>query len=196
MTTTRCNPLRTRRLLRTLVLASSVLAGPAWAQSLPSGGQVVSGSATISRNGTALTIDQASDKLIANWASFSIDPDHSVTFNQPTVDAVALNRVIGQDPSRILGALKANGKVFLINPNGIIVGKEGQVQAGGFVASTLGIRDEDFLAGNYRFTGSGGSIVNQGSLKGAVVALIAPSVSNQGSIRGDMAMAAGSDVLL
>ncbi|MEP9360095.1 YDG domain-containing protein [Sphingomonas sp. KR3-1] len=193
MTNTR---LRTRRLLRALVLASSILAGPAWAQSLPSGGQVVSGSATITQDGNALTIDQKSDKLIANWQSFSIDTGKTVTFNQPTVNSVALNRVIGQDPSKILGALNANGKVFLVNPNGIVIGKEGAVQTGGFVASTLAIKDADFLAGNYRFTGTGGTIENQGSLKGAVVALIAPSVRNNGAITGDTAMAAGSDVLL
>jgi len=190
---------RSRRRKRAVALmASTLLASPAFAGgTLPTGGQVVSGSATISTSGTAMTINQSSDRMIANWQSFSIGRDNAVTFNQPGASSVALNRVVGQDPSRILGSLTANGQVFLVNPNGIAIGKSGSVQTGGFVASTLGIADQDFLAGDYRFTGSGsGAIVNRGDVSGRVVALISPSVANQGTITGDAALAAGTDVLL
>lgn len=173
---------------------------PALAQSvLPTGGQVVSGAATISTSGNAMTINQSSDRMIANWQSFSIGANNSVTFNQPGASSVALNRVIGQDPSQILGSLKANGQVFLVNPNGVMFGKGAQVQTGAFVASTLGISNQDFLTGNYRFSGTGGAILNQGDLSGKVVALIAPSVTNEGTIKsrkGGAALAAGTDVLL
>ncbi|AHY55593.1 two-partner secretion domain-containing protein [Bradyrhizobium japonicum] len=176
--------------------ATTMLTPPALAQTLPTGGQVVSGQATISQSGNAMTINQSSDRMIANWQSFSIGAGSSVTFNQPGASSVALNRVVGQDPSRILGSLSANGQVFLINPNGIAIGKTGSVQTGGFVASTLGISNADFLAGRYNFTGSGGAITNEGSISGKVVALISPSVSNSGSITGSTALAAGTDVLL
>ncbi|MCS3891632.1 filamentous hemagglutinin family protein [Bradyrhizobium japonicum USDA 38] len=176
--------------------ATTMLTPPALAQTLPTGGQVVSGQATISQSGNAMTINQSSDRMIANWQSFSIGAGSSVTFNQPGASSVALNRVVGQDPSRILGSLSANGQVFLINPNGIAIGKTGSVQTGGFVASTLGISNADFLAGRYNFTGSGGAITNEGSISSKVVALISTSVSNSGSITGSTALAAGTDVLL
>ncbi|WP_445218899.1 filamentous hemagglutinin N-terminal domain-containing protein [Bradyrhizobium sp. Pa8] len=176
--------------------ATTMLTPPALAQTLPTGGQVVSGQATISQSGNAMTINQSSDRMIANWQSFSIGAGSSVTFNQPGASSVALNRVVGQDPSKILGSLSANGQVFLINPNGIAIGKTGSVQTGSFVASTLGISNADFLAGRYNFTGSGGAITNEGSISGKVVALISPSVSNSGTITGTTALAAGTDVLL
>src|SRR5690606_3540675 len=71
-----------------------------------------------------------------------------------------------------------------------------QVRTGGFVASTLDVSDADFLAGNYRFEGIGGEIRNEGNLEGKVIALIAPTVRNEGTITGDTALAAGTDVLL
>ena len=114
----------------------------------------------------------------------------------PIPRSVALNRVIGQDPSLILGSLIANGSVFLVNPNGIVIGKDGSVQTGGFVGSTLGIKNSDFRKGNYTFKGSGGAILNQGDLKGGIVALIAPRVQNDGSITGGTALAGGTDVTL
>ncbi|MDH6232250.1 filamentous hemagglutinin family protein [Mesorhizobium soli] len=189
--------LSNRRSLATALASATMLSSPVLAQSvLPTGGQIVSGSGTITTNGNAMTINQSTDRMIANWQSFSIGAGNSVTFNQPGASSVALNRVVGQDPSQILGSLTANGQVFLVNPNGIVVGKDASVQAGGFVGSTLGISDGDFLAGNYRFTGSGGSIVNQGAITGNVVALIAPKVSNEGTITGSAGLAAGTDVLL
>ena len=179
------------------VAAATVLASPALAQSaLPTGGTVVSGAATIATSGAAMTINQSSDKLIANWQSFSIGAGNSVAFNQPGASSVALNRVTGQDASQILGSLTANGQVFLVNPNGIAIGKTGSVQTGGFVASTLGISDANFLAGNYRFTGTSGTITNEGSVSGKTVALISPVVSNSGTITGNTALAAGTDVQL
>lgn len=183
--------------LNIALLSGTMFTAPAVAQeALPTGGQVVAGSATIATNGPNMTINQSSDTMIANWKGFSIGADNSVTFNQPTAQSVALNRVIGQDPSTILGSLTANGQVFLINPNGIVIGKGGSVQSGGFVGSTLGMSDADFLNDQYRFTGAGGSIVNQGDLRGGVVALIAPRVSNGGTITGDTALAGGTDVTL
>lgn len=183
--------------LNIALLSGTMFTAPAVAQeALPTGGQVVAGSATIATNGPTMTINQSSDTMIANWQTFSIGTNNTVTFNQPNAQSVALNRVIGQDPSQILGSLRSNGRVFLLNPNGIMIGKEGSVQTGGFIASTLGMSDADFQSGNYRFTGTGGTIVNQGDLKGGVVALIAPRVSNGGTITGDTALAGGTDVTL
>lgn len=183
--------------LNIALLSSTIMTTPGMAQDvLPTGGKVVAGSATISTDRGSMTIDQSTDKLVTNWDSFSIGEGNSVTFNQPTAQSIALNRVIGQDPSRILGRLTANGNIFLLNPNGIVISKDGSVQSGGFVGSTLGMSDKDFLDGKYQLSGSGGAIVNHGDLKGGVVALIAPRIQNAGSITGDAALAAGTDVTL
>jgi filamentous hemagglutinin family protein len=186
-----------------LLLSAVCLAVPAFAANLPEGGRIVAGSGSIAQSGNTLTVTQSSDKLAANWQSFSIGPGYAVEFAQPSVSAVALNRVLGSDVSVIQGALRANGQVFLINPNGVLFTPTAQVEVGGLIASTLNLTNEDFLAGRYRFAGdSANAIVNQGSLKtapGGTVALIAARIENTGRIeapRGNVLMGAGQAVTL
>ena len=50
--------------------------------------------------------------------------------------------------SNIAGRLTADGRVLLINPNGILFTRTAQVNTGSFMASTLDIKDEDFINGN------------------------------------------------
>ena len=126
---------------------------------LPTGGQVTAGSAAISSAGNTLTVTQTSAKAIINWQDFSVGAGHAVRFAQPDASAVALNRVVGTSASLIDGALSANGRVFLVNPNGVLFGAGAQVEVGGLVASTLALRDADFLAGNFVFDGAGSGIV-------------------------------------
>ncbi len=80
------------------------------ANTLPTGGQIVGGSTagSINANGNAMTVTQNQQSMIANWQSFSIGSQSSVNFVQPSSSSVALNRVLGQDPSQILGSLTAN----------------------------------------------------------------------------------------
>ena len=145
-----------------------------------------------------MTVNQSSSNAAINWQSFNIGKGEAVRFVQPNSSSVALNRVLGSDPSSILGSLSANGKVFLVNPNGILFGKGSQVNVNGLVASTLAITDNDFMSGNYRFSGSGdGTILNQGSINadGGYVALLGVNVGNQGVISaklGTVALAADS----
>ncbi len=187
-----------KRLAISVALALSTPVPPSLAQSsaLPAGGEIVAGSGSIASDGKHMTIQQNTDRMIANWQDFSIGAGNSVSFHQPSSSSVALNRVIGRNPSEILGNLNANGQVFLLNANGIVMGEGASVRTGAFVASTLGMHDEDFLSGQYRFTGDSGSITNLGDLEGGVVALISPTVRNRGAITGDTALAAGTDVLL
>ncbi|MEI6639165.1 MAG: filamentous hemagglutinin N-terminal domain-containing protein, partial [Chlorobium sp.] len=168
----------------------SASGGPAYALdpgSLPGGGQITSGIATIATTGNQMTVNQSSQKMIANWQSFNIGENASVRFNQPNSAAAALNRINNQSPSQIMGSLSSNGQVFLLNQSGIIFGKTATINVGGLVASSLNMLDSDFLAGKFRFTneGSAGSILNQGSITvadGGVVALMASRVMNVGSI--------------
>ncbi|MCR1762788.1 filamentous hemagglutinin N-terminal domain-containing protein, partial [Pseudomonas aeruginosa] len=193
---------------KALVVAGASLLGlfcqaPAFA--LPSGATVVSGDAGFqtSTDGRHMVIDQQSHKLITNWNEFSVRADERVSFHQPGQDAVALNRVIGRNGSDIQGRIDANGKVFLVNPNGVVFGKSAQVNVGGLVASTLDLADRDFLAGNYQFSGdSGATVSNAGSLQaseGGSIALLGAQVDNRGTVlaqMGGVGLGAGSDLTL
>jgi filamentous hemagglutinin family protein len=174
------------------------------AQTLPSGFSLGAGQATPSYSPGHLQIEQASHKAILNWESFSIGAGGTVNFNQHQgSSSVALNRVLGNNPSQIFGNLSANGRVFLVNPSGILFGPGSSVNVGALVASTLSITDDDFLAGRYVFSNAGGAggIVNQGSLfsQSGYTALLAPQVTNEGFIfanLGSVALAAGDRVTL
>src|ERR1700730_6693953 len=130
----------------------------AWSQQLPTGGSVAAGSATIGTpsNGT-LNINQSTNQAIINWNSFSVGRGGTVNFNQPNSSSATLNRVLGSTPSWITGTINAPGTVLLVNPNGIAIPKNGVINTGSCAASTLDISNADFMAGNYRFTGNGGS---------------------------------------
>ena len=184
--------------LITVAVASCFAAGAALAN--PTAPTVANGTATFVQNGNLLQITNSPSAII-NWQSFSIGASEITRFLQQSASSAVLNRVIGQDPSAILGALQSNGKVFLLNPNGIVFGAGSQINVAGLVASTLNLSNEDFLANRMRFTdGAGaGSVVNQGSITGGNVYLVGKAVSNQGLItspNGEVVLAAGNSVEL
>ncbi|MDO9187776.1 MAG: YDG domain-containing protein, partial [Bacteroidia bacterium] len=167
----------------------------------PIGGQIVSGSGSITQSGDTTTINQTSPNLSANWQSFNIAPSETVNFVQPTASAIAVNRIADTNGTQILGHLNANGQVYLINPNGILFGQGAQVNVGGLVASTLDVNDASLNSNSRTFSGSGtGSVVNQGTINaadGGSVALLGNTVSNQGTITaqlGTVALGAGNAV--
>jgi filamentous hemagglutinin family protein len=190
-------------------LALVVLAGssPLLAQNiLPQGGSVAAGHATIGTPASnGLTITQSSPNAVINWNSFSIGRPNTVTFNQPNSSSAVLNRVTSNTPSTIAGALRANGQVYLVNPNGIAITSSGTVNVGGgFVASTLGISNRDFMSGKRTFAGEGDSsaVSNAGKIsigRGGFVALLGGSVSNEGTINvplGKVGLGSGESVTL
>ncbi|MEI6804771.1 MAG: filamentous hemagglutinin N-terminal domain-containing protein, partial [Burkholderiales bacterium] len=201
---------RGKRAAAAVLLAASglALAAPPAANQLPTGGQIVGGSAAgaIASSGSAMTVTQNTQRMIANWNSFNIGANASVQFVQPSASAIALNRVLGQDPTQILGSLSANGQVMLVNPAGIVFGQSSQVNVGALVASSLALSDANFTTGNYSFAraadGLAGSVMNQGRITtptGGVVALIAPVVRNSGQIetpQGGTLLAAADQVTL
>lgn len=190
------------------VMIALILLSPvgASAATLPQGGVISVGEGSIVNNGgNQLVIKQTTDKLGVNWQSFNVGADGHVVFDQPSKESIAMNRVVGSDGSAILGKIDANGQVFLINPNGVIFGKDAQVNVGGLVASTLNITDDNFKKGDYSFTAEGGKngeVSNLGQLQasdGGYVALLGKSVKNQGIIKaklGTAALAAGNAVTL
>ena len=190
---------------RILMLAGAALvfAATGLAVAGPNGGTVVGGSATIQGAGTGtVTINQSSQKAIINWNTFDIGNGETTTFNQPNSSSIALNRVVGGlGPTQLLGTLLANGQVFVINGDGILIGPNAVINTAGFLATTNDIRDADFMAGKYNFTIPGNpnaSVVNQGTItaaSGGFAALVAPGVRNSGTITatlGTVSLAAGN----
>lgn len=117
------------------------------AEPLPTGGVVTAGSASFTATTNSLVVNQGSNRAIINWNSFSVGTGNSVQFIQPSSSSATLNRVVSADPSQILGQVTANGQVFLVNPNGIVVGPSGRIEAAGIFLSTGNVADADFLGG-------------------------------------------------
>jgi filamentous hemagglutinin family protein len=186
-----------------LTLMALSLAAATSAMAAPVNPVVVNGHVTFTQDGNALTVTNSPNAII-NWSSFSIAQGELVRFQQQSSSSSVLNRITGQDPSVILGTLQSNGRVYLINPNGIVFGGGSQINVGGLVASSLAISNADFLAGNRRFAadGAAGQVSNQGAIttpSGGQVYLIAPDVNNSGIIttpQGETVLAAGHSVQL
>ena len=172
-------------------LLACLLMSPAFAAG-PSGGTVSAGSAAITQSAAQTTIKQTSDKAVVNWSNFSIGSGSTVRFVQPSASSIALNRVTGTQASVIQGALQANGQVWVLNPNGVLIAPGGQVAAGSFLATTRSLTDQQFMAGNYAFTDGGvpgASVVNQGSIivaEGGYAVLAGEAVRNEGYIEANL----------
>ena len=175
--------------------------GYALAANLPTGAQVVSGGVNINQSGANnLIIIQQSQSAIVNWESFDIGKNAFVDIVQPNIDSAMLSRVIGANPSEIFGTLNATGHLYLVNPNGIIFGKDSSVNVHALIASTLDIADSAFLSGNISFHGdSEAAVMNLGSINAKDFAtLIGGKVDNSGSISvpgGDAALLAANAVI-
>ncbi|MBN3751746.1 filamentous hemagglutinin N-terminal domain-containing protein [Paraburkholderia sp. Tr-20389] len=201
----------TAHFLHFLIAIGASLAELAFAQAalaagvLPQGGRYVAGSGSIANQGNALVVTQpGSTRGIVEWNSFSVGRSNSVSFDNGT--GATLNRVTGGSPSAILGRLSATGSLYVINPQGIVIGPSGVVTTGGrFVASTLDVCNCAFMKGSDALTLSGdsnASVINLGKIgsSGGDVFLIARrAVVNAGDIQapqGSAELASGSKVLL
>jgi filamentous hemagglutinin family protein len=169
----------------------------------PSGAQVVAGNATFDHNQKNLNVHQSSHRAIINWQDFSISAGELTRFMQPSTRSAVLNRVISALPSTLAGTLKANGQVFLINPNGVIVGPTGRIETASFTASTLNIHDSRFMEGGdlHFLSDSDAVIINLGTIEATDgdILLIAHHVENSGILKasnGLVGLAAGNEVLL
>ncbi len=184
---------RLSRLLAWLLSAVLGHAGLAYAQvpasALPTGGQVKVGSGQLQQSANLLIVNQSSQRLGMDWQSFNIGAGATVEFRQPSASSIALNRVVGHSGSEIYGQLRANGQVFLTNPNGVLFAPGAKVDVGGLVASTLDLSQADFADGRFVFSGTGnGQVINQGSLRanaGGYLALFGKHVDNQGEVAVD-----------
>ncbi|WP_292225341.1 filamentous haemagglutinin family protein [Brevundimonas sp.] len=171
-----------------------------------------------------VVVEQTQSKAILTWDSFNVGRETDLNFNQQGADWVALNRVtdVSLDPSKILGSIKAQGSVYIINRNGVIFGGASQVNVRNLIASSANISNDQFLnqgiysnlaAANYvsSFTGAGGKVTVEAGARitthtpqsvtsgGGFVLLMGTEVLNAGTIttpRGQTALVAGDDFIL
>lgn len=167
----------------------------AWAYS---DGQVIRGNVTFNQNGNTLIIT-ASDGSIIEFANFNILPHETVRFMQPGDWARVLNRITGGEPTLIQGRLLANGQVYLVNPAGVIFGKDSVVNVGTLYAAAGQMSNADFVNGVDRFTNLQGAVVNEGQLRAGSLHLLGQHVANHGLLKaneGVITMVAGNEVML
>ena len=190
-----------------LLVMSALSLGASSVDAMPEGGVIRSGEGAVSQNGREMTIRQDSGRLAMDWTNFNVGKDETVRFQQPGKDALALNRVTGNQQSVIDGSLLSNGHVLLVNPNGVVIGKNASIDVGGLVASTAHVKD-NFMkefgnsTGSFNLGGvSDGKIINEGTInaEGGLVVLHAAKVENSGTIKsngGSVLMAAADTLTL
>ena len=189
-----------------IVSVPFLLSGDVLASELPIGGIIKSGEASINQGRDFIEVNQSTDKAIIDWNSFNVGQNKLVEFVQPSTQSQILNRVLGSTPSTIAGRIKANGQVFLVNPNGILITENGLINTNSFSASTLDISNEDFIRGELSFvkqSGKDGAVVtNNGSISvsdGGFVALLGGAIDNGGVVTAHLSkvgFGAGEKVIL
>lgn len=173
-----------------IILTTYTGATYASTQGLPKHQETVSGTVTFTTTADKMTIDQTTPTTQINWESFDIGKNKEVEFKQPDENSVAYNRVIGGNASQIQGKLKANGKVYLANPNGVIITKEAEINVAGLFATTKDLEQisekGNGNSNSYQFTRKtkeGQVVKNQGKIKAKdFVVLNGDEVINEGEI--------------
>lgn len=188
--------------MATLAASSACLAN---AEVVRSEMQVVAGAASTVTSGILTQITTQGNTII-NWQKFGINSNEIVKFVQQNQNNSVLNRVLGGEVTKILGQLQSNGKVFVVNPAGIVFGQGAVVDTAVLVASTLDIKDEDFLQGKYVFNQEKNralaSVINQGMLKvnnDGSLALIGGNIVNRGTLEarnGTVYLLAGKSITI
>ncbi|HHE9443247.1 TPA: filamentous hemagglutinin N-terminal domain-containing protein [Haemophilus influenzae 10810] len=171
-----------------IILTTCSGAAYASTQGLPQEEKVVVGSATFSKTENKMTITQNSTTTQIDWKSFDIGQNKEVEFKQPGENAVAYNRVIGGNASQIQGKLTANGKVYLANPNGVIITQGAEINVAGLFATTKDLERISENGNSNQFTrkakdGQVGQVLNKGKITAQdFVVLNGDQVINEGEI--------------
>lgn len=160
-------------------------------EGLPQHHETVFGTVTIEKTADKMTIDQKTSTTQINWHSFDIGKNKEVEFKQPTTNSVAYNRVTGGNASQIQGKLKANGKVYLANPNGVIITQGAEINVAGLFATTKDLERISENGNSNKFTRKAkegkvlteGKVINEGEIKAKdFVVLNGDEVINEGKI--------------
>jgi filamentous hemagglutinin len=176
-------------------------------------GFVTQGNANATAVGNTLNVAQQSNTAVLNWQSFNLSRDGTVNFQQPDAAALAINRIFQNDASRIAGALNSNGRVYLLNQNGILFAEGARLNVGGLLASSLDLTPQAIEGGLGCAAAAGAPALQGDAQRGAVrvdagarisspqgqVLLFAPEVTNRGEIAtpgGQTILGAGQRVFL
>lgn len=168
----------------------------------PSGADIILGEVSITYPNSKTVQILTGKQAIIHWKTFSIDKEETTRFVMPNKSSSVLNRVTGGDMSHLLGRLQSNGRVFLINPKGILMGESSVINTAAFIGSSFDILNREFLADkNITFEGSTGTITNLGKVvaRDGDVVLIGVQVVNEGNIaapNGSVALVSAQQVLL
>ena len=169
------------------------------ATTLPTGGNVISGTVTISIPEVGkMDVNQTSNQGIVNWDTFNVGSSASVHFNQPTSRSSILNNVLSGQ-SIINGSIFSNGRLILVNPTGILTGPTSAIRSEGAILSTLNLTKQNYLNSTYNFsTNNNSTLINEGNIEGEYVALLSPIITNKGTINTNVAtsLAAGDNLKL
>ncbi|ENT5818155.1 filamentous hemagglutinin N-terminal domain-containing protein [Campylobacter jejuni] len=175
------------------IVVSSLLFSQSYA--LPSGGKFTHGtSGTINVNGNTMNITGNKVNSVIQWGGgFNIAKSETVNFGQGKTNQNYLNIAYGTKSSTIDGLLNATGNnVYLINPNGVVIGKSGTINANKFGVSTSSIDSkamQEFADRSTfespvfspKFTANKGNVINMGNIKANDVLIIGNEVGNVGA---------------
>ncbi|APG06044.1 hypothetical protein BJI69_20500 [Luteibacter rhizovicinus DSM 16549] len=115
---------------------------------------------SVANGQTTVEIKQNASKAIMTWESFNVGRHTTVHFDQTggtqtdgSNQWIALNRINDPsgNPSTILGQIKAEGTVYLLNRNGMIFGGGAQVNTHSLIASSLDLFTRDVTKSNAFF---------------------------------------------
>ncbi|MBU1404937.1 MAG: filamentous hemagglutinin family protein, partial [Proteobacteria bacterium] len=181
---------------------------------VPTGGQVVRGSASISDTDYGKLVEQESSKVVIHWQSYDLGETRTMRYNQQSKEWAALNVVKGDGYSKIFGTIEAQGRVYLLNQNGILFGPSSRINVHSLTASALNLDEAQFYSGP-EFADAGSevyayqagapidaTVANYGAIKAGnlgSVFLLGPQVENHGAIEapgGDIGLLAGGSITL
>ncbi|EAK0374050.1 filamentous hemagglutinin N-terminal domain-containing protein [Campylobacter jejuni] len=159
---------------------------------LPSGGKFTHGtSGSINVNGNTMNITGNKVNSVIQWGGgFNIANGETVNFGQGKTNQNYLNIAYGTKSSTIDGLLNATGNnVYLINPNGVVIGKSGTINANKFGVSTSSMSNTEMqnfanssnLVFSPKFTANKGNVINMGNINAKDVLIIGNEVGNIGT---------------
>jgi filamentous hemagglutinin family protein len=164
---------------------------------------VAAGAAALSQAGGVTTIRTGSRTTILNFDRLSVGAGETLQFVQPSANSRVLNRILGAEPTRIDGTVLSNGRVYFVNPAGVMFGNGAVINVGGLYAAAGHMSDADFVAGNNLFTNNTGVVRNDGTIQARRVHLVGQTVENAGQILaggagggGLVTLTAGKDVYI
>ncbi|HHF3601106.1 TPA: filamentous hemagglutinin N-terminal domain-containing protein [Haemophilus influenzae] len=181
-----------------IILTTCSGAAYASTQDFPQNSTVVVGRASVTQTENKMTINQETPTTQIDWKSFDIGKNKEVEFQQPSTSAVAYNRVTGGNASQIQGKLKANGKVYLANPNGVIITEGAEINVAGLLATTKDLERISENSNSYQFTrkAKNGQVAKEGLVLTDGRVLKEGQVINEGKVTAqDFVVLNGDEVV-